>query len=264
MTDHDDAHPALRPPLDRAFKALRQFNSPEGHSLAGRKHRLAPKWDHHFPGDAHLHRLARALSARAAIDMKEFCEAVEFFARARKTIRAPVVADLFCGHGFAGLLFALFEREVERVILIDRMRPPSHDHILAAVLEVGPWVARKIEFRTESIRRTVPLPDATAVIGVHACGPRTDRCLKTAINCGGPVAVMPCCHHTSSYHRRPTAFDEALGTDLAIDIDRTYRLEGAGYRVEWSAIPRVVTPKNRIILATPGAEVRDLRFDPRI
>ena len=90
------------------------------------------------------------------------------------------------------------------------------------------------------------------------------RAIKSALACGGPVAVMPCCHHTSSYHRRPTTFDEALGTDLAIDIDRTYRLEGAGYSVEWSAIPAVVTPKNRIIIGRPGGPRRDLDYDPRI
>ena len=227
--------------------------SPEGHALAGQNHRLAPHWDHHFPGDAQLHRLARALSARAAIDIKEFCEAVEFFARTRRALRSPTIADLFCGHGLAGLLFALFERTVEHVILIDRRRPAAHDAILAAVLEIGPWVAPKITYRTETIRRPVPLPEGTAILGIHACGPRTDRCLKTAIACQGPVAVMPCCHHTSSHHTRPTAFQDTLGTELAIDIDRTYRLEGAGYRVDWTAIPRAITPKNRVIIATPGA-----------
>lgn len=261
---HDDAHAAVRPPLDRTFKALRQFNTDEGHRLAGRKDRLAPFWDRYFPGDAHLHRLARALSARGAIDMKEFCEAVEFFARTRRAVRAPVMADLFCGHGFVGLLFALFEREVERVVLVDRMCPPAHAAIVEAVCEVGPWVAGKVEFRRENIRHHVELPAGATVLGVHACGPRTDRCLKSAIACGGAVAVMPCCHHTSSYHQRPRAFDEVLGTDLSIDIDRTYRLEGAGYDVVWNAIPRVVTPKNRIIIGTPGGERRDLAFDPRI
>ncbi len=250
--------------LDRAFKALRQFNTPEAAALVCRKDRMAPFWDHHFPGDAHIHRLARALSKRFAIDIKEFCEAVEFFARTRRAVRAPVVADLFCGHGFVGLLYGLFERRVERVILVDKMRPPAHDLILDAVAEVGPWVPAKVEFRKQGIRHHVDLPDDAAVVAVHACGPRTDRAIKSAINCGGPVAVMPCCHHTSSYHHRPTAFDELMGPDVAIDIDRTYRLEGAGYAVEWSAIPRAVTPKNRIIIGRPGGPRRDLDYDPRI
>jgi len=251
-------------PLDRAFKALRQFNAPEAAELVNRKARMAPAWDHHFPGDAHIHRLARALSARRAIDIKEFCEAVEFFARTRKAIRSPVVADLFCGHGLVGLLYGLFERRVERVILVDKMRPPAHDLIVEAVAEVGPWVPAKVEFRRQGIRHHVELPEGAAVVAVHACGPRTDRALKSALACGGPVAVMPCCHATSSYHHRPTAFDEVMGPDVAIDIDRTYRLEGAGYRVAWSAIPGTVTPKNRIIIGRPGGSRRDLAYDPRI
>lgn len=264
MTHRDDPHVELAPPFDRAFKALRQFNTGPGRALAGRRDRLAPKWDHHFPGDAHLHRLARALTARYAIDMKEFCEAVEFFARTRRAVRRPVVADLFCGHGFVGLLFALFERTVERVVLVDRSRPPSHSTLLDAVAEVGPWVADKVEYRVQNIRHHVELPPGAGVVAVHACGPRTDRAIKSAIRCGGPVAVMPCCHSTSSYHHRPTAFDEAISTELSIDIDRTYRLEGAGYAAEWTAIPRAISPRNRIIVGRPGHPRRTLDYDRRI
>ena len=49
-----------------------------------------------------------------------------------------MVADLCCGHGLAGLLFAIFEREVERVHLVDRERPASADLILQAAADVAP------------------------------------------------------------------------------------------------------------------------------
>ena len=42
---------------------------------------------------------------------------------------------------------------------------------------------------------------------------------------------------------------KALGRALATDIHRTYRLEAAGYQVDWSAIPRAITPMNRIMVA---------------
>ena len=36
---------------------------------------------------------------------------------------------------------------------------------------------------------------------------------------------------------------------LAADIERTAYLEERGYRVDWRALPRVITPLNRIIIA---------------
>ena len=99
-------YPALE---DRRFRALRQFNSTDGQRLAGRRDRMAPIWLDWFPGDGLVDRLGRSLSQHHAIDMKEFCESFEFFARVRKTIRRPRVVDLCGGHGFTGILFALFE-----------------------------------------------------------------------------------------------------------------------------------------------------------
>ena len=42
-----------------------------------------------------------------------------------------------------------------------------------------------------------------------------------------------------------------LGAPLAFDVDRTYRLERAGYHVRWDAIPEAITPMNRLLVAWP-------------
>ena len=102
-----NAHPQVKSPPDRAFKALRQFNTEDGRRLAGRKDRMAPFWDEWFPSENLTDRFARALSKRYAIDMKEFCEAFEFFARVRRSLRRSTVVDLCAGHGLTGILFAL-------------------------------------------------------------------------------------------------------------------------------------------------------------
>ena len=60
-------------------------------------------------------------------------ESVEFFTHVRKKWRQNVkrrpasshVVDVCCGHGFTGLLFAIFERECTLVTLLDRQRPNS-------------------------------------------------------------------------------------------------------------------------------------------
>lgn len=61
--------------------------------------------------------------------------------------------------------------------------------------------------------------------------------------------MMPCCYYGTA-SKAPRAIRQALGADLTTDIERTYRLEEAGYRVEWSYIPRAITDKNRILVAS--------------
>ena len=235
---------------DRQFKGLRQFNSPDGHRVSNRRDRMNPNWMHWFPTDSAVDRFARALCERCAVDMKEFSESFEFFTRTRRKMRASIVTDLCCGHGLTGLLFAIFEREVEQVHLVDQMCPLSFERIYDAALDVAPWVKRKVQFHTMSINQYVP-EQGSSILGIHACGSRTDRCIDLAIELETPVALMPCCHSSVSYGARPRAFDESLGIRLAIDVDRTYRLRNNGYDVDWKAIPKVVTPMNRIIIGKP-------------
>lgn len=239
----------LRAPVDPPFKILRQFNTEAGRQQAGLKHRLAPSWMHWFPGDGLVDQLARALAEQPAIDMKEFAESFEFFHRARKALRVERVADLCCGHGFTGLLIALFERDVEEVWLVDRLRPQAHEPIFEAVCRVGPWVRKKVRYVEASLAE-LTLPPGTGVVGVHACGGATDGCLDHAMAAGGPVAVMPCCYGRA-VPAGPRAVHKALGKIFAADINRTYRLEAAGYTTVWSAIPRCITPLNRIIVGRP-------------
>ena len=236
--------------VDRTFKGLRQFNTPDGRRLSNRRDRMNPGWAKWFPTDSLVDRLGRALCRHYAVDMKEFCESFEFFTRVRKHIRAKIVTDLCCGHGFTGLLFAVFEREVERVDLVDRMCPPTFHKLLKAIDEVAPWALSKVEFHTMALGQ-YNIHEGSSIIGVHACGIQTDRCIESAIELNTPVAVMPCCHSSIAYGQRPRMFDETIGIPLAIDIDRSYRLRDCGYDVRWKAIPTVVTPKNRIILGEP-------------
>lgn len=213
-----------------------------------------------FPGDALHERFARALAARRAVPLKELAESFEFFARVRRPLyrtgrrapRAPVLADLCSGHGLVGTLFALYERAVERVVLIERTPPPSRAKVLDAAREVAPWTADKIELRDGRIAAVAEtLPRGTAVVAVHACGALTDQAIALGLDRGGPIAVMPCCRpHGRS--PAPAGLAAALGDDIAFDVDRTYTMERAGYSVRWDAIPPAITPMNRILVARPA------------
>jgi len=194
-------------------------------------------------------RLARSLAEHRAVSLKELLESFEFHARTRRRVRTRVVADLCCGHGLTGMLFGL-EREVEEVILIDKVRPPSFELILRALVEVAPQLRTKVRFHEVALDGAAALlPPGAAVVGVHACGRKTDGCIDAGIATGGPIAVMPCCY-PKSMAGAPRVLKSALGSMISVDVHRTYRLHEAGYQVDWTAIPEAVSPMNRILVAT--------------
>ena len=223
-----------------------------------------------FTTSSFADRLGRVLSSeefKGLIDMKEYAESLEFFARTRKAMKSEVVADLCCGHGFTGLLFAAVERSVKRVYLVDKQRPAAFTRLLEAVCEVAPHVQAKVIYLEQSVDELlsdsdaevggpgadVVLPRGASVLAVHGCGGATDLCMSVAIHLGGSFAAMPCCY-SSGFESRGIQMPEVLGSlcgrGFAQDIHRTYLLEKEGYDVAWSAIPHRVTSKNRIIIGT--------------
>lgn len=202
-----------------------------------------------FSGERLPDKVVRLLTENRVLKIKEILENFEFFERARKTVKSPIVADLCCGHGLAGLLFGIFERSVEQVILVDKMVPESRAKLIEVLSAEFPWLGPKVREYTQSIyeEQSWNTPGA-GIICAHACGVLTDRCLELAVESGGPIAVMPCCYPRKEA-KAPAALVQALGEDLAFDIDRTYRLEAAGYQVKWKQIPSIITPKNRIVVA---------------
>eukprot|EP00935_MAST-01C_sp_MAST-1C-sp1_P002851 g2851.t1 len=227
------------------FKGLAQFNCEDGLREAGQRIRMGrevsgmSKIERWFGGDTLPDRLALALARRRAIDMKEFVESFEFFthARRKKYQVSSTIADMCCGHGFTGMLWAVFERKVKQVFLIDFKRPDSYDLIREAVCEVAPWAADKISFVEMNLQELVSNPSAhlplrTSIFGVHACGDATDMCIEVGVKLGSLIAVMPCCYKPAP-PPTPPVLELELGKELASDINRSYHLTSSGYSVEW-------------------------------
>ena len=213
-------------------------------------------------GDELKERFARALASRRAVDRKEFFETWEFFARARGSLRGSALVDVAGGHGLLAALFAIFEsKRFTTVLVADTRRPKAFESVLAATAEVAPWAVDSIEyvageqadmFQGEG---AALLPHGCAVACVHGCGALTDAVLEAALAAEATsLAVMPCCYGGLA-RDAPRALRRSLGVALAADIERTAYLEERDYRVEWRALPRVITPLNRIIIAkrTNGA-----------
>lgn len=233
------------------FRLLTQFNTPDGARALGYKGYIDECCKSFFPGDDLGNRFVRALAERGAVPMKEVLESFEFFAAVRKDVRAPVMVDLCAGHGLVGVLFALYERKVQRVQLVDSKPPASRNLVLQAAAEVGPWTAAKIELRDQRIEAFADeMPAGASAVSVHACGIRTDRCIDIGLGAGGAIAVMPCCRSKRQSPHSATV-GRALGFDLAIDIDRTYRMESGGLTVRWVEIAKAITPMNRVLVGRP-------------
>lgn len=205
--------------------------------------------DRHFTSDSLQDTFLREIAKQKMIPVKEVLETFELFGRIRKTVRSSFVADLFCGHGLLGLLFAIFERKVDRVLMIDRKAPDSQQKLMEIAARVAPWAVDKIEIRKADISLNDDwIEDGCAVVSSHACGILSDMCIDIAIKTNGPIGLLPCCYPRKGC-RAPQAVQQAVGLKMAHDIDRTYRLEQAGYLVKWATIPEEITPMNRVLIA---------------
>jgi hypothetical protein len=214
-------------------------------------------------GDELKERFARALASRRAVDRKEFFETWEFFARARGSLRGSALVDVAGGHGLLAALFAIFEsKRFTTVLVADTRRPKAFESVLAATAEVAPWAVGSIEYvageRADMLQGegAALLPHGCAVACVHGCGALTDAVLEAALAAEATsLAVMPCCYGGLA-RDAPRALRRSLGVALTADIERTAYLEERDYRVEWRALPRVITPLNRIIIAKRGSGAR--------
>lgn len=240
---------------DQPFRYLKQFNSAEFAKKASCRDRLRQSDTRWFPGDYLSSVFARELCERRAMPFKEVLESFEFFACVRNRIRSKSVADLCCGHGLVGILFAMFERNVDHVCLLDKVRPKSFDLVLGAAQAVAPWTEAKVKYVEAQLKHAPShLEPGTAILGVHACGARTDKCIEHAISLRGTIALLPCCRR-HRLHDSPECLKNVLGADVAIDVDRTYRLHSAGFRVRWDQISPKITEMNRVLVGQPLPQV---------
>jgi hypothetical protein len=109
---------------------------------------------------------------------------------------------------------------------------------------------RRHDRQRQSLRSGRRSNSTTIVISTHACGSLTDEVLEYAssINAAS-IAVMPCCY-TGTAEGAPYGVRRMLGVGMAADIRRSFTLQDAGdYHVDFAAIPRAITPMNRIIVA---------------
>lgn len=198
-------------------------------------------------------RLGRAVCLAGCLPRKELYEAWEVARRARRLFRGGRVVDMGGGHGLLAHAMLLLDDSSPSAMVVDTALPPSAQLLRDALVNAWPRLAGRVTLLQAPVD-DVPLDLDDVVVSSHACGALTDRVLARAVAARARVAVLPCCHDVETCDAGPLA--GWMDRPMAIDAMRAVRLEQQGYRVWTQAIPREVTPKNRLLLGAPPYLVR--------
>jgi hypothetical protein len=201
-----------------------------------------------FAGDTLFERVARSLCEAGCVPRKELYEAWEVARRARRRFRGGRVVDLACGHALVAQLMLLLDDSSPTALAVDLKLPPSAQRVADCLGKAWPRLAgrvRLLEARLESVQ--VHAEDV--LVSCHACGPLTDDVIELALAARARLVVLPCCQSTGKCDLGGLA--GWLDAALAIDVTRAGKLRAAGYQVHTQSIPAAITPKNRLLLASP-------------
>ncbi len=219
------------------------------HSSRGR---LTDKDLGRFSGDTLFDRLARSVCHAGCLPRKELFEAWEVARRVRRLFRGGRVVDLGGGHGLLAQVMLVLDDSSPAALVVDKALPASSARVHEALVQAWPRLSGRINFVDRALD-DVEVQPGDVVVSSHACGRLTDVVLDRAAGARARVAVLPCCHdlercdagELSGWIDRP----------VAIDIMRAVRLEQQGYRIWTQSIPASVTPKNRLLLGAPIADL---------
>ena len=202
----------------------------------------------HFAGDTLFDRIGRVVCEAECLPRKELYESWELARRARRRFRGGRIVDLACGHGLLAHLMLLLDDTSPNALAVDTRLPPSATKIAEAMVREWPRLAGRITLDARAID-DVPIEAGDLVVSSHACGALTDDVLSRAIAARARVVVLPCCHEKATCDGG--GVDGWVDAPLAIDMTRAARLRAHDYAIYTHLIPAEITPKNRLLMATP-------------
>lgn len=217
------------------------------------KNNLDRRYSNHFQGDTIIDKISLELCKGSFFSKKEYCESIEVVRVIQRFIKSSQqihIYDICGGHGFVGILLALLSKGVKQASIIDLKRPLSYDRLLQSISKDFPQVKNKVDFIQKDYKEIIYKPDSL-LIGIHACGNRSDAVLNTAYqnNCG--AIILPCCYKKNCLPGYLNKFSDVYELKNLVDIHRITIGYNNGYNVYSKAIPLKVTPMNRLFIFVP-------------
>lgn len=224
--------------------------SPTFHT--GSRNLLTPRDLPRFAGATLFDAVARAVCEAGCLPRKELYETWEVARRARRRFRGGRVWDLAAGHGLLGYLMLLLDDTSADAVCVDTQIPGSAAVLGQVLQQRWPRLVGRVHRERGDLAGVEARP-GDLVVSAHACGALTDQVINVAVRAGARLGVLPCCHD------QETCDTGQLGgwmdVSLAIDATRAAKLRACGYQVFAQTIPRAITPKNRLLLASSRAPV---------
>ena len=201
-----------------------------------------------FGGARLFDHIGRVVCGVGRLPRKELYEAWEVARRVRRWHRGGRIIGAAGGHGLLAHVMLLLDDSSPEALVVDPVPPSSSAELNRALCAEWPRLQGRVTYHTDDIDH-VRLTATDVVVSIHACGTLTDRILDAAAAATASVAVLPCCHDVSAGDVAPLG--GWLDGPMAIDVTRALRLQARGYHVRTQTIPLEITPKNRLLIATP-------------
>ncbi|MGH7283995.1 MAG: methyltransferase [Polyangiaceae bacterium] len=201
-----------------------------------------------FPSASLFDKIGRVICEAECLPRRELYEAWEIARRTRRRFRGGRIVDLACGHGLVAWLMLLLDDTSPGAIAIDTRLPNSSRAIADAMAKSWPRLAGRVELQARSIE-DVALANGDLATATHACGKLTDDVIARVIDGRARASLLPCCHDEETCDAG--GLRGWLDLETAVDVTRVARLRAHGFDVHTQVIPRTITAKNRLILASP-------------
>ena len=208
-----------------------------------------------FQGDTLFDRIARATCEAGCLPRKELYEGWEVARRVRRVFRGGRIIDLAAGHALLAQILLILDDSSPAAVAVDTVFPASSARLHDTLSRTWPQLHSRVTFAARSLD-SIELHADDVVVSSHACGALTDLVIGRAIAARARVAVLPCCHVFKANDQG--MLSGWVDGALAIDIMRVVKLEQNGYHVRTQTIPASVTPKNRLLLASPRSPIREV------
>lgn len=214
---------------------------------------LDHRYASHFSGDGIIDKLSMEICKADFISKKEFAESIEVVRQIQRIIKSNQslqIYDICGGHGFVGILLALFGKGIKKANIVDLKKPVSHEKLISCAEKVSITITEKVNYLQEDYETLLYEPNSL-ILGIHACGERTDKLMKIAFKNNSGVVLLPCCYTKKSLPGEFVKYSDTYVLKDLIDIFRLTKAHNNGYKTSLKTIPEKITPMNKLFFFLP-------------